>query len=300
MTNKSKKPSPPKGTKQPVRQAPWAASVAVTLLAIVTLIFAPMLAGAHDLLQHSTSAASWLVPGLIVVGAGIKLGVLYTTPEGMQLSGKSGSIVWLKNYVRRIKGNTPTVRTVFTTYVRATFASFSSLWNSLTQPQQNGWNNGKGHAIINRLGKSIELAGKALYVRLNCNLTNIGVSPITNFPAPVGVPAPQLTSTPAADLSATTLDVIFDNGSTSYGYLIEATSIMSFGTNRPGRNRFRVIDSKDTSNTSPLNTTLWTKYVTRFAVPAAGDVFFIRVRYISNVSGNESIPSEVFKVVVAA
>lgn len=192
------------------------------------------------------------------------------------------------------------VRNSYTTFVRSTLADFSSAWRNLTQSEQNGWINAKGITTKNRVGTFNETSGKTLYVKLNFNLAQLGVAGIDDAPSPVAVPSPIVNVVPLADLSDTKIVFTFNNTDAALGNTYEATTKLSFGVNRPKENAFRVIAATDDS-TSPISETdLWDAYETKFGALAVGDCFFMRATYISNVTGQQSVSSQVYKIIVVA
>src|SRR3990167_2233327 len=80
-----------------------------------------------------------LIDQFIEPVSGISLAVLTLLPEGQQRSGKSGSVVWLRNGVMRTKGFPALVQNAYTTAVRATLSGLSAAWRGLSQAVQDGW-----------------------------------------------------------------------------------------------------------------------------------------------------------------
>lgn len=246
---------------------------------------------------------SYFIPAFgaaCAVVAGTKFALLVALPEGQIRSGKSGTVVWQKNGRMRVNAFPALVQNAFTTAIRATLGSFSGAWNSLTQAQQNGWLNAEGWTSQNRIGQTVILKGKTLYVTLNTNLETIGETPIDDVPARESVPSPLFSASPTADVSSTQINMNFDNTDAAYGFSLEATNKLSFGSNSPGRNKYKSFFAVPDSAAALGLTDIWDAYAARFGAPVAGEVFFIRALYISNTNGQASGRSQSWKVVVSA
>jgi hypothetical protein len=210
------------------------------------------------------------------------LAMLYSLANNGKLSGRADGNVYMRN--GRIRGmRVPSlVQNAYTQTQRSNFGSLSSSWNALTQEQQLSWINARGFFMSDRFGNSVEVSGKELYVRLNQNLFNVGVAPITTAPLPTDVAGPtELTIT--ADISSTTLDVAFTPNPTGHAVLLFATSPQSAGTFRPGASKYRLIASLGAGTASPYDA--WAQYVAKFGTPSSGSKVFIKTVPINEVTG---------------
>lgn len=111
-----------------------------------------------------------------------------------EASGKLGGTVFSRGrggaYVRnRVMPSNP--QTIAQQAVRSAFAAISSAWRSLTQTQRDEWNAiTADYPTKNRLGETKILSGKALFQKLNMNLS-LANEPIALEPtAPEGVNGP--------------------------------------------------------------------------------------------------------------
>lgn len=231
--------------------------------------------------------------------AAIKFGLLVLLPEGQIRSGKSGTVVWQKNGRMRVNAFPTLVRNTFTTAVRAILSNFSGSWAALTQSQQNGWLNAEGWTTTNRVGQTKPLKGKTLFTTVNTNLDTIGVAPVALVPDRISVPAPVFSAAPTIDVSSTAITLALTNADISLGISVEATNILSNGSNSPGRNKFRTIYSVDDSS-AIVAVDIWAAYSARFVAPVAGEIIFLRCKYIGAVNGQMGATSQVFKIVVQA
>src|SRR5436190_4924465 len=102
---------------------------------------------------------------------GLSLGLLYLMPDGEAKSGRTGSVVYMRNGRRRNFAVPALVQNAFTTAVRSTFSSFSSQFKILTQEQISAWNSASGFFKSDRFVRSKEVKGKSLFVMLNQNLS---------------------------------------------------------------------------------------------------------------------------------
>lgn len=239
--------------------------------------------------------------GVLTAASAVKMAVLVALPEGQKRSGKSGTLVWLRNDIMRTWALPRVVRNAYTTAVRATLSGLSTAWRGLTQAQQSGWING-GRGIVNRLGKHVEINGKTCYVQLNANLTTIGVATYNDYQAPGAVVVPKYAAPITLDIGTTKLTINVSNSSLDSGIVIEATAPLSAGINSPKNSAFRVIRAQNTSAAYQASLTRdadnYTAYVAKFGAPVAGDCVFVRAKYINNVTGDSSVTSQEFKVIV--
>lgn len=281
MSKSKVKSSPPApvGTKRGTKVPPYPTSLKAVLFVAFVLLFHPFFA---------------------IAGA-VKLAVLVALPEGEIRSGKSGTVVWLRNGVMRVKVIPSLVRNSYTTFVRGNLSDFSALWRGLSQAQQDGWIAQTGFKSKNRIGKVTTPTGKRLYTMLNCNLAALGIAAISDAPAPVAVGVPTMLTNPVIKVGTTTITLAsLVAASASWGLIYEATSILSFGINRPKNSAFRTFLADSDSTALSTAASVWTAYVTKFGVPAAGDTVFMRFTFIDNTVGQQSIASQVFKCVVIA
>lgn len=258
-----------------------------------------MLAGMGILLIIIMPHINKPIAGFIGGLAAIKFGLLVLLPEGQIRSGKSGTVVWQKNGRMRVNAFPALVRNSFTTAVRAILSNFSGDWSGLNQSAQNGWLNAEGWTTTNRVGQVVPLKGKQLYITLNTNLDTIGVAPLVLAPDRTSVSVPLYSATPTIDVSSTAITMNLSNDDAAFGIAIDATAPLSFGSNSPGRNKYRTIYALDDS-TAIVPADIWTAYTSRFGQPVTGQTIFLVARYIGATNGQMSINSQAFKIIVQA
>jgi hypothetical protein len=202
-------------------------------------------------------------------------------------SGKIGGHVVSHNkggsYMRtKVKPVNP--QTLSQVNVRARFSTNSKGWNSITAAQRLAWNAALTlQRKMNNMGESILLSGKALYSKVNQNLTTIGTTAIS---APV---------TPGAGFSLTTFSATSVHGTNvttltftsaipaTHKLVIMATPPMSAGITFI-KNKLRIIKVSPSTDVSPLVVT--TDYVNKFgSIPAAGALIYFRAYAIEIASG---------------
>jgi hypothetical protein len=231
---------------------------------------------------------------------GAKLCVLTLLPEGQLRSGKSGSVVWMRNGRMRVKVIPMLVQNAYTTGVRAILATLSGGWRNLSQANQNSWIAAAGFTATDRLGRVIQIVGKALYVRLNDNLTNIGVAIISIAPVPTAVATPTSAAAPVVAHAAATFTYAFSNANAALGAQYLATTQLSTGINRPKSSAFRKFAAAQASTVAPTAAALYTAYTAKFGNPPAGTTIWFKVNYLSNVTGQQGVSTQAYKILVAA
>lgn len=171
-------------------------------------------------------------------------------------SGKIGGHVVSRNksgaYIRtRVVPTNP--QTVYQQASRALLSAASSAWSALTPAQRSSWNNAKQLQVsINKLGDQVLLSGKSLFVQVFCNLSLIGVSPLTS-PA-VSVSGFSFSSlSVAAVVSDSSLTLTFASAiPVTHKILCFATPPMPAGISFV-KNAYRKYDLAINTNVSPFN-----------------------------------------------
>lgn len=179
--------------------------------------------------------------------------------------------------------------------VRATLASYSQGWRSLSQSQRDAWNAAVGDfSTTDIFGDLRNPTGKNLYVKLNANLTSVGLAGISNPPLPDAVPS-ALVDGVAIDLTAGTYEISFQPATVDYRIQLWATTALSPGVAFVG-SRYRLINSLDGNEASPYDAAA--EYVAKFGVPPAGQKVFFRMVMISVTSGVAGPASSASGIVV--
>lgn len=230
--------------------------------------------------------------------SGATTAMLYLYADNGKKSGRADGNVYMRN--GRVRGfKVPAlVRNAYTSIARTNLASFSSLWNTLTDAQRLSWINAEGVFSSDRFGREVAIKGKALFVMSNTNLSNIGLGPVLSWPdqsAPIG-----LTSlTGSAAVIAVTNSLVFTPTPllTGTSILVFATAPKRAGIYRPSQSAYRLIGSFAAPQSSPLD--IYTLYNVKFGIPAAGQKLFVRVIVVNNVSGQASAATDINYIVAA-
>lgn len=213
---------------------------------------------------------------------GLSLGLLYLMPDGEAKSGRTGSVVYMRNGRRRNYITPALVQNAFTTGVRASFSAISSGFKALTAAEIAAWNATTGFFKSNRFGQPKEVKGKALFVMLNQNLTTIAGTLITAPPSADSVPGvDEIVINIGVDPIAT----ITYTGSTAadVDHAIFATASLSPGVSKPGSSQFRFIGKIAEATASPFDAT--TLYTAKFGNPVLAQKVFFKLVPINNISG---------------
>lgn len=216
--------------------------------------------------------------------SGVTMGLLVAFMDGMNMSGKAAGNVYQRNGIRRQFVIPALVQNSFTQAVRATFTAFSQAFRSLTQDQQDGWNNSTAFTTTNRLGRVSILKGKPLYQRLNQNLAAIGHVGIDDCPLPVAVPA--ITAiTPVMDFSSDTMTLTFAPTPTDADvtHILFATAPQGTGINKPRKSSFRQIGIIAGATATGYN--FKADYQAKFGVAPVGSKVFVKTIAVSSITG---------------
>lgn len=181
---------------------------------------------------------------------------------------------------------------------RSLLTFFSQGWRSLTEDQRAAWNGSiASWSSTDIFGDTINPTGATLYIRLNCNISIAGGTPIDLPPAQLGAAALTLL-TIVADASANTLAVTFAASPVpaDHAMVIESTANLSPGISNANSN-FRTIDVVATSLTSPY--AAGQAQITKFGAMVEGQKIFVRAKMIRLSTGETSQRQVTSTIVVA-
>jgi len=225
--------------------------------------------------------------------AKIKLGAIVS-----EISGKLGGHVFSKNRggaYMRTKTTPLNPQTAYQAAVRGIFASISAGWSDLTEAQRTSWRDKV--SVFSRtdvFGDLRNPSGKALYQRLNQNLSLTGQSLLTVAPDPSEVPFSDIQSATGAAL-VPALSIDFNGDLTGTELLVFATPALSQGT-KFVKNKLRNIGTIAGDNTG--NVDILSMYTGRFGALVAGANIYVGLKVV-NTNGQAS-PLETVKAVISA
>lgn len=181
------------------------------------------------------------------------------------------------------------VQNAYTNAARGLFASFSSLWASLSASDIDSWRNTELSGDPNSLGVPQVMKGKRLYVSCNVNLSDIGASTISTAPTFVGVVNPTAITVTAAS-GTDTVTIVFAPTPVD-----ASTDIKVFATPplpisiKPRKNDYRFIGVLATATNSPFIAS--TMYIAKYGsiAGAAGKVIYLRLEGVNNTTGQKII-----------
>lgn len=170
---------------------------------------------------------------------------------------------------------------------RNLLTQFSQSWRSLTDAERLAWNGVVTQwATTDVFGDVVNPSGITLYIRLNINITLAGGTPLTTPPSPTGV-----TALGGVTLTAAATGPVFDVEtdlpavpSDTAAYL-EATPMLSPGISN-ANSKFRTIATLAPAETFPYDA--FADYTAKFGSLVAGQKVFVRVKYISQTTGEVS------------
>jgi hypothetical protein len=225
--------------------------------------------------------------------AKIKFGMMMT-----DASGKLGGQVFSKNrggsYVRT-KVTPLNPQTTAQSNVRGIFASISSGWSTLSEAARASFNGFvSDYARTDVFGDLRNPSGKALYQRLNQNLSISDQALITTCPAPIAVPFANLAGA-EGDIGETEFIVSTDGDTTDSVIVVWATPRLSQGTSFV-KNRLRQLEIQSGGVSAVFD--IYGAYTAKYGAIEAGDNIYIGVRVI-NAQGQAS-PLETIKANIVA
>jgi hypothetical protein len=196
-------------------------------------------------------------------------------------SGKIGGHVASKNrggaYLRtKVTPTNP--QTASQSAVRNTLGSLATGWSELTEAQRLSFNEAvKDFATTDIFGDIKNPSGINLYVKLNTNLINAGLSQITSAPAKVEVFAIAIEEVVFnATVPGSSVIVLTNTAADTQKVIVSATPKVTPGTSYV-KNLFRNINAVAIDN---ADITFGDEYVAKFGNLVDGDKFFVKVEIV--------------------
>lgn len=213
----------------------------------------------------------------------------------------NGSVASKNRYGAYLRNKVTPVnpQTTSQTAVRALLTSLSQAWRSLTDDQRLAWNAAvASFAKTNIFGDIVNPTGINLFIKLNSNLSNVGLPTINVPPVPegmidMGVPA-MVFELSSPQFSATFADATIPAG---YKMIAEATAPFSPGKSFV-KNKYRVLISPATVTGNVLD--MYTDYVAKFGVPAVGQKVGFRYKLVNSTTGQSGQYIAVSTIVAAS
>lgn len=175
------------------------------------------------------------------------------------------------------------------TTVRNRLSTLATSWKALTAAQILAWNNAVSlYKGTNIFGDIKSPSGFNLYQKLNNNLSRIGVAALTTPPTPVALPSCDTGVLTSVHAGAMLLTFTNDPSMVASVVAVEATAPQSAGKSFI-KSEYRYIGLLPTITAHV--STLTTIYNAKFGAPStAGQKVYVRIRQISNVTGQAGIP----------
>jgi hypothetical protein len=175
---------------------------------------------------------------------------------------------------RRTPTQAPTARR---TAIKALFAAASAGFSSLTAGQIASWASyADGHPITNALGSSVKLDAHAMYVRINSNRLNAGLT-VTASPPETDAVDWTPGSVVVTLESETTFTVNLTGQPATTKFLISAGPVRSAGRNYEGQ--FTQLAVASTPFTVP--TDVLAAYTTKYGAGPSDSVTFVKITPVS-------------------
>jgi len=204
--------------------------------------------------------------------------------------GKIGGHVMSKNRsgaYMRTKVTPTNPNTASQSAVRSILTGLSQAWRGLTQAQRNAWNGAvSSFATTDIFGDIKNPSGINLYVKLNANLAEVGVSAISLPPLPESVAAPILgaitatAGSPAFTVAFTPTPVPADTS-----YIVRCTAQVSPGK-KFVKNLYRNVSVIAAAAASPAN--ILAAYVAKFGTLVEGQKIGIEILAVNETTGQKS------------
>jgi len=226
----------------------------------------------------------------------VKFGAIVTDGRG-----KIGGHVLSKNrggaYMRtKVTPSNP--QTPSQSSVRATLTALSQAWRGLTASAISAWNSAvTNFESTDIFGDLKSPSGLNLYVKLNANLAEVGISPLALPPLPDSVTGPAtITVTAAAGTPA--MSIAWTGGAIPADtyWVVRATKQISPGKSFV-KNLFRNIQVLAPADVTP--TALLTAYVAKFGTLVAGQKIAVSVVAVNGLTGQKSTEINTTLIVAA-
>lgn len=221
----------------------------------------------------------------------------YSLGDNAIRSGRADAYVWNRNYVIRRMRMPSNPQTAAQTVQRGNFGSLSGNWNSLTDEERATWN-ALTIVVVDRVGHSVTLTGKDLYVRLNRNLFNAAQAPLTDAPvptSPLGISSLNI----VADVSDNSMKLNFTPTPIPTGttWLVFATGAQSAGTYKPNPSKFKLITALPAATLTGED--VLPEWSAIFGTMSVGQKIFVKLIAVKNSTGFTSPPTISSTIVVA-
>lgn len=182
--------------------------------------------------------------------------------------------------------------------VRNILSTQSQAWRGLTEDQRQSWIDAAiNFPFTDIFGNSKILSGSTLFVKLNSNLVNAGVAPLTDAPSPAAIPQLTLGAlTATAGTQALSQVFAATPVPADFKICVQATGNIGPGKNFV-KNQFRTISYLAAAATSPAN--LLAAFTAVHGALVEGQKVFIRAFYVSTITGQAGIPVQTSTIVGA-
>lgn len=206
----------------------------------------------------------------------------------------NGSVLSKNRYGNYVRNKTTPVnpQTASQQNVRARLASVSQAWAAITQAARLAFASlAQNHPFTDIFGDQKTLDGKAMFSKLNLNLTSVGLPMLTNAPVFVGTPFLEITASTASVSSGLTITMSDEDVPVGHTLVVESTpalpATINFVKNRYRRLGTAALDEGVATLTSDFGAT--------FGALSSGDVgkrVHYRAFLINNTTGQVSLASE--------
>lgn len=218
-----------------------------------------------------------------------------------EMRGKEGGVIYSRNaYGSYIKQKVSPVnpQTSHQNAQRALMGNLAQAWTTLTAGEKASWVNlGEQVTRVNVFGDTTYYTGFSLFMRLNRNLSVVGVSAIDNAPT-IDVPDPPTFTSITTSVGGATMSLAWTPtvpaGAATVGYF---TNNILTGRSYV-KNYYRKIIAIAAAQTSPRD--VYSDWLTYFGnVPVEDAVIFVKLKNINITKGWDSAISAGSGVVAA-
>jgi hypothetical protein len=216
----------------------------------------------------------------------------------------NGSVLSKNRYGNYMRNKVTPVnpQTSFQTASRQLLASLSQGWAGLTDAQRQAWRDfAKTVPFTDIFGDQKFLDGKAMYVKCNANLTNVGEATISTPGQPTGFAPVSIIDSVMGEGSGelVTANAEIDTSMTNadFGILISMTPNLKASINFV-KNQFRLVDGNtDWVEASIPFQDIWNA---RFGGATQGDKIWFKLQFVDLATGLSSVPQDQGVVVTAS
>lgn len=218
-----------------------------------------------------------------------------------EMRGKEGGVVYSRNafgsYIKT-KVSPVNPQTTLQQAQRSLMGNLAQLWKTLSAGNKAAWENAGAQATrINRFGDSTAYTGFSLFMRLNRNLSVIGLDAVETAPVPPEIPVLTLGAL-IANATGPVLTQAFSPTTPGTGlYIVFYGTPNILGGRKFVKNYYRFLQAQSNPGSSPAN--IYAAWTAAFGTTLVEDAsIYIKAKIIDSATGYDGVPDVASTVVL--